>query len=77
MRGLLRGRAIADFAQAKRIDPHFALAHVGRGLAYRDKQECILAISDYDRALRFSHKDQLAPKNKALAEKELAKARMT
>ena len=46
-------RAIADFDQALRLDPDYALAYNGRGNAYTGKGEHDRAIADFDQALRL------------------------
>jgi len=47
-------RAIADFNEAIRLDPEFALAYNNRGLAYRDKGEFDRAIADFNEAIRIN-----------------------
>jgi lipoprotein NlpI len=49
-------RAIADFNEAIRLDPKFALAYNNRGLAYRDKGELDRAIADFTEAIRLDPK---------------------
>jgi len=46
-------RAVADFNEAIRLDPEFALAYNNRGLAYRDKGELDRAIADHTEAIRL------------------------
>ena len=45
-------RAIADFSEAIRFNPHLAGAYVGRGHARCEKKEYDQAIDDYNQALR-------------------------
>lgn len=44
-------RAIADYSEALRLDPQFALAFYNRSLAYRDKGDNDRAIDDYIQAI--------------------------
>jgi tetratricopeptide (TPR) repeat protein len=44
-------RAIADYSEALRLDPQFALAFYNRSLAYRDKGDKDRAIDDYVQAI--------------------------
>jgi lipoprotein NlpI len=53
-------RAIADFNEAVRLDPEFALAYNNRGLAYRDKGEFDRAIADFNEAIRLEPKFAVA-----------------
>jgi lipoprotein NlpI len=53
-------RAVADFNEAIRLDPEFALAYNNRGLAYRDKGEFDRAIADFNEAIRLEPKFAVA-----------------
>jgi tetratricopeptide (TPR) repeat protein len=46
-------RAIADFSEAIRIDPKFAVAFYNRSAAYRDKGDGERSIDDYIQAIRL------------------------
>ena len=46
-------RAISDFTQAIRLDPHNFMAYVERGRARLDKNEADLAIADFNLAMRL------------------------
>jgi tetratricopeptide (TPR) repeat protein len=46
-------RAIADFTQAIRIDPNYALAYSNRGSAYLQKGDYDIAIADCTQAIRL------------------------
>ena len=60
-------RAIADFNEAIRLDPKFALAYNNRGLAYRDKGELDRAIADFTEAIRLDPKFAVAFRNRGRA----------
>ena len=49
--------AISSFSEAVRLDPKFALAYHGRGVAYWWKGEYDKAIADYSEAIRLNPKD--------------------
>ena len=49
-------RAIADYTEAIRLDPKFAIAYNNRGLAYRDKGDTDRAIADFTEAIRLDPK---------------------
>jgi tetratricopeptide (TPR) repeat protein len=49
-------RAIADYDQAIGLDPNYAPAYAGRGMAYRAKGDIDRAIADYDQAIRLDPK---------------------
>jgi tetratricopeptide (TPR) repeat protein len=46
-------RAITDFNEALRLNPHLAGAYIGRGHARCEKKEYDKAIADYDQALQI------------------------
>jgi tetratricopeptide (TPR) repeat protein len=46
-------RAIADYAQAIKLNPKFAAAFVNRGVAYDKKGDYDHAIADYDQAIKL------------------------
>ena len=52
-------RAIADYDQAIKLDPKYALAYLNRGLLWQAKKDHDRAIADFDQAIR------LAPDNAA------------
>jgi tetratricopeptide (TPR) repeat protein len=52
--------AIADYTEAIRLDPKYALAHVNRGNAYKAMGDYDRAIADYTEALVFDQKNALA-----------------
>jgi tetratricopeptide (TPR) repeat protein len=56
-------RAIADFDEAIRLDPKFALALVNRGWAYERKGDYARAIADYEEAIRLDPNYSLAYNN--------------
>jgi tetratricopeptide (TPR) repeat protein len=45
-------RAIATYTSAMQLDPKNPYVYIGRGDAYRNKDELDRAISDYDKAIR-------------------------
>jgi tetratricopeptide (TPR) repeat protein len=47
-------RAIADYTQALKLDPKYALAYSNRGFAYEQKGQKTLAIQDYEKALAIA-----------------------
>jgi tetratricopeptide (TPR) repeat protein len=49
-------RAIADYDEAIRLDPNYALAFYSRGCAYDRKGDYDRAIKDYDEAIRLNPK---------------------
>jgi len=49
-------RAIADYDEAIRLEPKYALAYRNRGLVYSDKGDNDRAIADYDEAIRLDPK---------------------
>jgi tetratricopeptide (TPR) repeat protein len=53
-------RAIADYTEAIRLDPKYALAYSNRGTAYKAKGNYDLAIADYTEAIRLDPEDALA-----------------
>jgi len=52
--------AIADYTEAIRLDPKYALAHINRGNAYKVKGDYDRAIEDYSEAIRLDPEDALA-----------------
>jgi lipoprotein NlpI len=60
-------RAIADYNQAIRLDPKYAIAYNGRGNAYRAKGDNDRAIADYDQAIRLDPKFAFAYYNRGNA----------
>ena len=60
-------KAIADCGEAIRIDPKFALAYNGRGLAWTARGEYDKAIADYGEAIRLDPKFALACNGRGLA----------
>ena len=53
-------RATADYTEAIKLDPKYALAHVNRGNAYKAIGDYDGAIADYTEALGLDQKDALA-----------------
>ena len=49
-------KAIADYDEAIRLDPKYAMAYNNRGLAWYAKQEYDKAIADYDKAIDLDPK---------------------
>ena len=49
--------AIEDFTSALMLNPSFAHAFYSRGNALRDSGQLLFALSDFERALKFSHPD--------------------
>ena len=52
--------AIADYSQAIRLDPNFALAFRNRGNAYEDKKDYDHALADFTTAVQLNPKDAAA-----------------
>jgi tetratricopeptide (TPR) repeat protein len=46
-------RAIADYTEALRLDPKYAMAYDNRALAYRSKGDTDRAIANYDKAIQL------------------------
>ena len=46
-------RALADYAEAIRLEPNDAIAHYGRGLVWCAKAEYVKAVADFDEAIRL------------------------
>jgi tetratricopeptide (TPR) repeat protein len=63
-------RAIADHAQAIKLDPNLSEAFYNRGNAYGDKGENDRAITDYDQAIRLNPKFAGAFNNRGLARRQ-------
>ena len=57
-------KAIADYNEAIRLDPKYALAYNNRGIAWRDKKEYDKAIADYNEAIRLDPKYAVAFDNR-------------
>ena len=57
-------RAIADYDEAIRLDPNFALAFVNRGWSYERKRQYDRALADYNEAIRADPKYSLAYNNR-------------
>src|SRR5271166_5333011 len=57
-------RAIADYNEAIRLDPNFALAFVNRGWSYERKGQYDRALADYDEAIEADPKYSLAYNNR-------------
>src|SRR5258708_14188921 len=53
-------RAIADYSEAIRLDPKYAMAFDGRGDAYRAKGDNDRASADYNEAIRLNPKSAMA-----------------
>ena len=45
--------AIADFDEAIRLKPDFAIAYAVRGVAHQHMEQYLAAIADYDEAIRL------------------------
>jgi tetratricopeptide (TPR) repeat protein len=60
-------KAIADYDEAIRLDPAYALAYLDRALAWGNKKEYDKAIADYNKAVRLEPKYALAYLDRALA----------
>jgi tetratricopeptide (TPR) repeat protein len=58
-------KAIADYGEAIRLDPKFAMAYNNRGLAWSAKQAYDQAIADYDKAIDLDPKLADAYNNRA------------
>jgi lipoprotein NlpI len=57
-------RAIADYDEAIRLDPHDALAYYNRGVAWHGKHDYDRAIVDYDQTIRLDPQSPQAFKNR-------------
>jgi len=57
-------QAIADFTEAIKLNPEFALAYYGRGNAYKDKGEYDRAIADADKIIEINPRDPEAYSNR-------------
>ena len=60
-------RAIADYTEALRLNPKYALAYSNRGLAYRDKGDTDRAIANLTEAIRLDPKSAIAYNNRGSA----------
>jgi tetratricopeptide (TPR) repeat protein len=60
-------RAIADYDEAIRRDPKFAIGFNNRGLAYLRKGDNDRAVADFDEAIRLDPKYAIGFNNRALA----------
>lgn len=63
--------AIADFAQAIRVDPRSFGSYVDRGRVYSMKKEYDLAIADFDQAIRINPRLTRAYVDRAVAQRHL------
>ena len=59
--------AIADYAQAIKIDPKLSQPYNDRGVAERDQGNDDKAIADYSRAIELNPTDDQAYYNRAIA----------
>jgi tetratricopeptide (TPR) repeat protein len=66
-------RAIADYSEAIRLDPKYAMAYYYRGLAYDYKEEHDRAIADYSEAIRLDPKYAMAYKNRAFSYRRIGR----
>ena len=62
--------AIADYSEAIRLNPQYALAHNSRGSARKDKGDLDGAIADYSEAIRLNPQYATAYYNRANARKD-------
>ena len=60
---LLYDQAIADYTQAIRLNPNYALAYYNRGNVYYRKGDYDRAIADYEAVLRINPNDADARRN--------------
>ena len=60
-------RALADYAEALKLDPKFAAAHLNRGLVHADKREFDRAIEAYGEAIKLNPKYVAAYNNRGNA----------
>ena len=60
-------KAIADYTEAIRLDPEYAMAYNNRGRAWQQKGEFDKAIADYTEAIRLDPKDAAAYSNRGNA----------
>ncbi len=51
---------MADYAKAIELNPNFAKAHYGRGLAYEKTGDRVKAIGDYRKVLEIDPSNQYA-----------------
>lgn len=65
--------AIAEFDEALRLDPNYAVAYINRSTAYFALGQYERAIRDLDEAIRLNAKDDVAYANRALAYTALSK----
>ena len=61
-------RAIADYSEAIRLDPAFAVAYNDRGMVWSEKQEFDKAIADYGQAIRHDPRDAFAHINRSVVQ---------
>lgn len=69
--------ATADYTEAIRLDPKYAIAYNNRGLVWHDKKEYDRAIADYSEAIRLDPKYAIAYANRGnswFAKKEYDRA---
>jgi tetratricopeptide (TPR) repeat protein len=62
--------AIADFTEAVRLDPNYAVAYMCRGVAYDNKGDINKAIADYNQAIKLDPNDAMSYNNRGLAYRE-------
>jgi len=67
-------RAVADYNEAIRLEPTYALAYYNRGFAYRAMGDYDRAIADYNEAIRLEPKDADAYNGRAWAYFKMGKA---
>src|SRR6266852_3068097 len=60
-------RAIADFNEAIRLNPHYVPAFYDRGVTWEKKKDYDRAIADYNEAIRLNPKYALAFNNRGIA----------
>src|SRR5262249_45593365 len=60
-------RAIADSAEAIRVNPNYAMAFNNRGFAYAKKGDNNRAIADYNEAIRLDPRNALAFASRGIA----------
>ena len=63
-------KALADYSQAIRIDPRYAVAYINRGLIWYRKNNIDSAIDDYTKSIEINSKDPMAFNNRGNAYKK-------
>jgi Flp pilus assembly protein TadD len=56
-------KTIEDYTQALQVNPNYASAYTGRGVAYHNKKNYTRARADYEQALRLDPDDDTARHN--------------